>query len=454
MERTGSIVVFLLAIIHSTSGTIFGIRIRDASPDGGYGAPQPPPNTGYQQPKYNPYKQNPNILSGITGLKQELKEGALRAGSNALRFKGDLFYGGADALDGAANRLNPDQQAMMNAMLRQQRPFNQNAALSLPGGGNIGNLFSSFNNNNNNNNNGGYNSPQPRPSYNNNNNNMSPATIANMINSMEAMNGPTPDLSAMIPDDVIVDPRLNPNLGNNNNNAVDQGLTGLLRTNRLVSQGIQGPKIQQCEEKLTQLIGDIFIGNEMVPDIIDKPPLYPLDLTYRTVRTFPGMRVTAETTRYKPMLHWPAEDGALYTLVVSNLDINTRRNRTLSEFWHWFVANIPGDSVDDGEVVFDLLFPLVLPEGNGDHRFGYFVMKQPRALDYRDEGGPTDSCSPNMSNGRGPKRSTMDFMKKYGLELTAATFLIIDSDKTSLDIACKWQQCMGGQVFVRNLDCL
>ena len=44
---------------------------------------------------------------------------------------------------------------------------------------------------------------------------------------------------------------------------------------------ISGPKIQQCEEKLTQLIGDIFIGNEMVPDIIDKPPLYPLDLTYR-----------------------------------------------------------------------------------------------------------------------------------------------------------------------------
>ncbi len=43
--------------------------------------------------------------------------------------------------------------------------------------------------------------------------------------------------------------------------------------------------------------------------------------------------------------------------------------RTLAEFWHWFVANIPGDSVDDGDVVFDLLFPLVLPEGSGDHRY-------------------------------------------------------------------------------------
>ena len=44
-------------------------------------------------------------------------------------------------------------------------------------------------------------------------------------------------------------------------------------------------------------------------------------------------------------------------------------HRTLSEFWHWFVANVPGDNVDDGEVIFDLLFPLVLPEGDGDHRY-------------------------------------------------------------------------------------
>ncbi len=44
-------------------------------------------------------------------------------------------------------------------------------------------------------------------------------------------------------------------------------------------------------------------------------------------------------------------------------------SRTLSEFWHWFVANVPDNSVDDGDIVFDLLFPLVLPEGDGDHRF-------------------------------------------------------------------------------------
>ena len=41
------------------------------------------------------------------------------------------------------------------------------------------------------------------------------------------------------------------------------------------------PRIRQCEERFTQLVGDIFIGNEMVPDVIETPPRYPLELTYR-----------------------------------------------------------------------------------------------------------------------------------------------------------------------------
>ncbi len=32
-------------------------------------------------------------------------------------------------------------------------------------------------------------------------------------------------------------------------------------------------------------------------------------------------------SRFKPMLRWPSEPGALYTVVMSNLDINNRRNR-------------------------------------------------------------------------------------------------------------------------------
>ncbi len=157
--------------------------------------------------------------------------------------------------------------------------------------------------------------------------------------------------------------------------------------------------------------------------------------------------------------------------------------RTLSEFWHWMVGNIPEGDLDRGEVVFDLLHPLVLPDGDGDHRwgkclgtkkvrlqtkffsrYGYFVLKQPGRLDFSEEGGPTPSCSPEMSKGRGPfrylfcqclciqfttflhavsfPRSTRDFIKKYGMDLWAATFLVVDHNEASDDIACEWQKCM------------
>ena len=44
--------------------------------------------------------------------------------------------------------------------------------------------------------------------------------------------------------------------------------------------------------------------------------------------------------------------------------------RTLAEFWHWFVGNVPGTNVDDGQEIFQLLPPLVLPGVEGDHRLG------------------------------------------------------------------------------------
>lgn len=83
----------------------------------------------------------------------------------------------------------------------------------------------------------------------------------------------------------------------------------------------------EAEPALNSLLQDIFMGNELIPDVLDSAPRFPLDLTYRTIRTYPGMRVTADITRFKPMLHWPADPGSLYTLVLSNLDINSRKNR-------------------------------------------------------------------------------------------------------------------------------
>ena len=62
----------------------------------------------------------------------------------------------------------------------------------------------------------------------------------------------------------------------------EQKMTALRTGAMRVKDANSGPRIRQCEERFTQLVGDIFIGNEMVPDVIETPPLYPLELTYRS----------------------------------------------------------------------------------------------------------------------------------------------------------------------------
>ena len=47
----------------------------------------------------------------------------------------------------------------------------------------------------------------------------------------------------------------------------------------------------------------------------------------------------------------------MLTITYSSINLSITLGRTLSEFWHWFVANIPGDSVDDGEVTTDTIIP-------------------------------------------------------------------------------------------------
>lgn len=344
-----------------------------------------------------------------------------------------LSFGNSNSNGFSNNNNNQFSNSNSNGFSNNNNKYNNNNGFSNANGGNSNSGFSSNNN--------GFSSNNNNNAFNNNN-----------LNSYNNNQGNTDDFNPIIESTL----EQNGAVSTNSVRSV-RPASGSSDSEKLLLQQSRELVEATCKaetDSLSTLLNDIFMGNEVIPDVIDSAPAYPLDLTYKTIRTFPGMRLTADMTRFKPMLRWPAEPDSLYTVVVSNLDINSRRNRTLSEFWHWFVANIPGDSVDDGEVIFELLFPLVLPEGDGDHRYGYFVFEQPRELDYKEEGGPTDSCSPQMSNGRGPFKSTKNFMKKYNLKLTAATFIILDSNEASMEIACEWQKCIGNTInLVSPLQC-
>ena len=64
--------------------------------------------------------------------------------------------------------------------------------------------------------------------------------------------------------------------------------------------------------------------------------------------------------------------------------------------------------------------------------------------------GASSCWSHPDSQSSGSPRSIKELIRKYDLELTASTFLIVDADQASLEIACQWQRCMGGQVSFKN----
>ena len=57
----------------------------------------------------------------------------------------------------------------------------------------------------------------------------------------------------------------------------------LLQTGNLNNQG-------QCQSdaSLKSILENIFMGHEIIPDVVNEPPQFPLELTYKTIRTFPG----------------------------------------------------------------------------------------------------------------------------------------------------------------------
>ena len=76
----------------------------------------------------------------------------------------------------------------------------------------------------------------------------------------------------------------------------------------------------------------------MIPQVLDMPPEHPLELTYRTIRTYPGMRLTTDATRFNPMMHWPAEPGAYYTIIISFKFLGhlwSKKNGLKSYSWQW-----------------------------------------------------------------------------------------------------------------------
>lgn len=122
---------------------------------------------------------------------------------------------------------------------------------------------------------------------------------------------------------------------------------------------------------------DLFDGAHFMPTM-------PLAITYdyddETVTpVYRGNHIQPSEASKAPQIHFKEEPNSLWTLVLTNPDGHLLDSS--AEYLHWFVGNIPENSVRKGDLVCDYLQPFP-PKGTGFHRFVFVLYKQKKHMDY------------------------------------------------------------------------
>ncbi|CAH1257785.1 PEBP1 [Branchiostoma lanceolatum] len=146
--------------------------------------------------------------------------------------------------------------------------------------------------------------------------------------------------------------------------------------------------------------------------VFERDPLVLLledQLSYGAVKIEQGNVVTPTQVKDRPtVLNWPAEEGALYTLIKTDPDAPSRAEPKFREWHHWVVVNIPRTDWSKGEVLTDFVGAGPPPK-TGLHRYVFLVYKQPGKLECDEE------RLPNTSGKNRGGWSARNFVKKYSL---------------------------------------
>ena len=110
----------------------------------------------------------------------------------------------------------------------------------------------------------------------------------------------------------------------------------------------------------------------------------PLHITYTasdssTIYAHDGVMILPEHTVNQPVVTYTPAPATHYTLVMTDPDAPTRAKPIFGEFIHWAVVNIPGNAVEQGEVVLNYM-GAGPPYNGGAHRYLFLLFKQKRIL--------------------------------------------------------------------------
>uniref|UniRef100_A0A915PU65 Uncharacterized protein n=1 Tax=Setaria digitata TaxID=48799 RepID=A0A915PU65_9BILA len=156
-------------------------------------------------------------------------------------------------------------------------------------------------------------------------------------------------------------------------------------------------------------VEEAFIKHEVLPDVVSKAPNKLIDVNYSGAQVNLGNELTPTQVKDRPNVNWDAEDGSLYTLVMTDPDAPSRKNPKFREWHHWLVTNIPGRNVNKGDVLSDYIGSGP-PKGTGLHRYVFLVYKQPGKIVDTEHGILTNRSGENRAGFK-----VESFAKKHNL---------------------------------------
>ncbi|XP_055551534.1 protein D3-like [Wyeomyia smithii] len=173
-----------------------------------------------------------------------------------------------------------------------------------------------------------------------------------------------------------------------------------------------------ANESVAMTVQKIFSDHEVIPDVIDAAPAELAKISYPSgVVANGGNELTPTQVKDQPQIEWSAEADSYYTLFMVDPDAPRRTEPKFRSVCHWFVGNIPGSNIDDGDhrIAFAGSGP---PQGSGLHRYAFLIYKQNGKIDLSD--APRTS---NRSRNHRLNFQHKDYVKKYGLtDLVAGNF--------------------------------
>uniref|UniRef100_A0A183FVM5 Phosphatidylethanolamine-binding protein n=1 Tax=Heligmosomoides polygyrus TaxID=6339 RepID=A0A183FVM5_HELPZ len=95
-----------------------------------------------------------------------------------------------------------------------------------------------------------------------------------------------------------------------------------------------------------------------------------------------GNELSPSAALSEPTLGWKADSNTLYTVIMVDPDAPSRKNPFLSDYLHWLVVNVRGNSVKNGDELASYRGPAP-PPGSGAHRYYLLLYKQRRPITMR-----------------------------------------------------------------------